>query len=111
MKDKMTMRERGRLGGMTTAERHGKAHMARIGKAGFRALCRRFPCNSRRRALMFLNGRGSMAARWVGKADPRDDATAAELYREFGLESDAPTIAAADLAPLPYGFRAVTWAG
>jgi hypothetical protein len=82
----MSMKERGRLGGQSTAARHGAAHMAEIGRKGFRALCRRFPCNSRRRALMHLNGKGTLAARWVGKPDPRDDRTAAELYAAFNLD-------------------------
>jgi general stress protein YciG len=82
----MSMKERGRLGGMTTSERYGREYMARIGRKGFKALCCRFYANSRRRALMHLNGKGTLAARWVGKPDPRDDATAAELYAAFDLD-------------------------
>jgi hypothetical protein len=38
--------------------------MSRIGKAGFRALCRRFPMNSRQAALDHLNRLGRVRRRF-----------------------------------------------
>ena len=91
----MTHQEAGRLGGLATVARHGKAHMSKIGKAGFRRLCTRFPANSRRRALEFLNARGTLKARWIAR--PRDaareEALWVELCVEFQLGPDTATAA------------------
>jgi general stress protein YciG len=87
----MTRQEAGRLGGRATFARHGPDHMARIGARGFAALCRRFPSNSRRFALFHLHGKGLLEARYVPRrSDAGDDAIAAEMYRELGLEADGP---------------------
>jgi hypothetical protein len=52
-------------GGRTTFERHGREHMSRIGRRGFRALAGRFG-KSRRQAVRFLNGSGDgFTARYV----------------------------------------------
>lgn len=81
----MTRQEAGRLGGLKTLERYGKTHMSKLGRAGFRALCRKFRGNSRSDALAYLNGKGKVAARYTFKPHPRYDQIAAEMYQEMGL--------------------------
>src|SRR5581483_11489911 len=59
---KLTMAERGRLGGRATVARHGAAHMAAIGKLGFQGLARSlgYKGGSRLGALQFLIGKGKI---------------------------------------------------
>jgi hypothetical protein len=85
----MTKRESGRLGGLATFEKHGREHMQAIGRKGFKALCCRFPGNSRRLALHHLHRKGIVQARYIPhQPTPAEDAAVAEMYREFGLEAD-----------------------
>lgn len=86
----MSMSERGRLGGLKCLANNGSEHMSKIGKKGFKALCCKFPGNSRRRALQHLNGKGLVKARFITVEHPEADAIAAQLYQEFGLNHDGP---------------------
>lgn len=58
-------REAGRQGGRACFARHGRDHMAAIGRLGFQGLARRlgFAGGSRRRALTILLGRGKLLDR------------------------------------------------
>jgi hypothetical protein len=60
----LTHSERGRLGGKATVDRHGREHMARIGKLGFAALARKlgFAGGGRRGALDRLIRSGKVPA-------------------------------------------------
>jgi hypothetical protein len=86
----MSKAEAGRLGGLATAGKHGRAHMSKIGKAGFRRLCTRFPLNSRRKALAFLHKRGGIVARWLPRPYDKaaEAAATAEVCRMVGLVDD-----------------------
>jgi hypothetical protein len=67
----MTPQEAGKIGGLATFRKHGKEHMARIGKAGFNAYIKKY-CNNRRKA----------GARWLagqGKIQDQVPGTIAEL--------------------------------
>lgn len=81
----------GAIGGKTTAEKHGKEHMAKIGRAGFRRLCTRFPANSRRKALAFLHNKGTagITPTCPAKLQPHTPAEVARMdrdYRELAAE-------------------------
>jgi hypothetical protein len=81
-------REPGKLGGKATASK-GKAYMSELGKKGFKALCRKFPGNSRARAVRHLNGNGNnFHARYLPRPDP-DSAGAGfdAMIAEIGLDS------------------------
>ena len=88
----MTMQARGRLGGLATLAKHGREHMSKIGKAGFRRLCCRFQSNSRRQALRFLQNKGLVVAHCPAKLvgqpgwQERDEAAYAALCAELGIE-------------------------
>lgn len=87
----MSMRERGRLGGLATVAKYGDAHMSKLGKKGFEALCCRFPMNSRRRALYYLNGLGRVAARYVATYDrAKEEAAYAEICPMLGIDDTSP---------------------
>jgi hypothetical protein len=70
---KLTKSEAGRLGGMTTKERHGIEHYRAAGKLGFEALAKRFGYagGARKGAVLWLQGRG--------KVQPVRPATAAQI--------------------------------
>ncbi len=55
-----TAREAGRKGGLTTVKRHGRAHMAVIGRKGFHALVRKHYGGDYRLCLNTLISRGLM---------------------------------------------------
>jgi hypothetical protein len=76
-------REFGRRGGQTTASRYGSEHMARIGRAGFLALARRFGYvgGSRRGAVQHLQGLGRLA----GPGPYLSPEHLAALFRSVGL--------------------------
>jgi general stress protein YciG len=82
----MTKQEAGRLGGKATSLKYGKEHFSRLGKKGFKALCRKFPGNSRRFALMHLNGKGIVKARYVPRNHAHDDASDLYAYIDAGEE-------------------------
>jgi hypothetical protein len=84
----MSMSERGRRGG----QRHGAAHMAKIGRRGFSALAARFYGHSRRRALEHLNGKGRVKVRYLARFRCDEAPIFHDLMASFGLadEADAP---------------------
>lgn len=55
----MTKQEAGRLGGLTTAAKYGRAHMSQIGSKGFDAYCQAHHKGDRAaaRAALKLDGR------------------------------------------------------
>jgi hypothetical protein len=82
----MTRQEAGRLGGLKTFQTHGRDHMAKIGRKGFRKLCTHFPSNSRRLAIKYMNNKGRMKARYIPAPHPDEERIAAELYHQFDLD-------------------------
>jgi hypothetical protein len=80
----MTKQEAARLGGLATMKKYGAAHMSRLGKKGFKALCRKFPGNNRRYALMHLNGKGKVSARYIPARSAEQDGS--DLYADMGLD-------------------------
>jgi hypothetical protein len=68
----------GRKGGMTTVQRHGRAHMQRIGKQGFQATVQRHYAGDARAYVNKLIERGLAALDPVpsnGAWQPRSDGT------------------------------------
>jgi hypothetical protein len=53
----LSMSERGRLGGLETFRRHGRKHMAEIGKRGFETTVARHWLGDRHAYLLFLAAR------------------------------------------------------
>jgi hypothetical protein len=98
----MTKSEAGRLGGKATYKRHGRDHMSKIGKRGFKRLCCKFLLHSRRRALEYLNGKGRMKARYVKRertTAAQQEAAWAELCQRFGLDGPGPATPPAEAMP------------
>jgi general stress protein YciG len=80
----MSKGEAGRLGGRSTFARHGREHMAEIGRRGFQALAT-FKNGGRRGALARLASKGKLVA-FHDRPDHEHDAAAAELYAAFDLD-------------------------
>jgi hypothetical protein len=85
----LSMRERGRLGGLATLRRYGVEHFRTIGKAGFRALTR--PGGSRRLALQKLAALGKLTPRRPFPKPSDNTATFTEAFDliEAGRLDDA----------------------
>jgi hypothetical protein len=87
---KDTAREAGRKGGLACLARHGREHMAEIGRLGLAALARRrgFVGGSRLGALQWLISRGRLRDRGP---DPTAAIEWAAAVLE-GLDRDAPDV-------------------
>lgn len=77
----MTRREAGRLGGRATVARHGRQHMAALGRRGFDALARSLGYGGRRLALYRLASKGRIRP----FVPDLTEAEMAELYEAVGL--------------------------
>jgi hypothetical protein len=76
-----TKAECGRLGGLETVRRHGREHMARIGKVGF-AKVATYARGGRKAALGRLVAKGRIQAPWAELTADQEKA----LYQEVGLD-------------------------
>jgi hypothetical protein len=86
----MTRSEAARKAGQACAAKYGREHMQAIGRKGFRALCRKFPGNSRRLALHHLNRKGIVKARFIPtQADP-DPAAFEQLLDSITQNQEIP---------------------
>jgi hypothetical protein len=64
----MTPQESGRMGGLATFARHGKEHMARIGRLGFNAYVKKHCGGVRKSGARWLAGRGKIRDQVPGTA-------------------------------------------
>jgi hypothetical protein len=64
----MTPQEAGKLGGLATFRKHGKEHMARIGKLGFNAYVKKHCGNVRKAGAQWLSSQGKIRGERPGTA-------------------------------------------
>lgn len=103
---KLTKAEAGRLGGKSIVRKYGPEHMRAIGKAGFRALRRKFGFNLTDPA----NGGGLGALRWLrrqgkirgqsAEETARYDRTCREAARMVGLALEEQVTELFDATPV-----------
>jgi hypothetical protein len=65
----MTPQESGKLGGLATFRKHGKEHMARIGRLGFNAYVKKHCGGIRKSGARWLAGQGKIRGERPGTAE------------------------------------------